>query len=140
MRELSISLFKDVMKAAAARNQKKMKKQVQRILLPLFLHMNDQMESVAKVQRAATSVVGKGMRTPRRRPGRKGQGLLDGRQSLGMCVTWGSPGWGAKHPAGGCRWDTLLALSCPGVSGTPSLAAYSRGPTPPLPFSLPPSL
>lgn len=50
VRELSISLFKDVMKAVAARNKKKMQKQVQRALLPLFLHMNDQMERVAKVQ------------------------------------------------------------------------------------------
>lgn len=57
-----------------------------------------------------------------------------------MCVTWGSRGWGAQRPAGGCPWDMVLAPSCPGVSGTPALAAYSRGPTPPLPFSLPPAL
>lgn len=50
MRELSISLFGDVMKTVVGRNEKKMKKKVQRVLLPLLLHMNDQMESVAKVQ------------------------------------------------------------------------------------------
>ena len=50
VRELSISLFGDVMKTVVGRNEKKMKKKVQRVLLPLLLHMNDQMESVAKVQ------------------------------------------------------------------------------------------
>ncbi|KAM6225537.1 maestro heat-like repeat-containing protein family member 7 [Spheniscus humboldti] len=48
VRELSISFFKDVMKTVVGRNMKKMKKKVQRVLLPLFLHMNDQIESVAK--------------------------------------------------------------------------------------------
>lgn len=47
---------------------------------------------------------------------------------------------GARRPAGESPWDVLLAPSCPSVSGTPALAAYSCGPTPPLPFSLPPSL
>jgi len=50
VRELSISLLKDMMKIVVGRNKKKMKKKVQRVLLPLFLQMNDQMESVAKVQ------------------------------------------------------------------------------------------
>ncbi|XP_076220086.1 maestro heat-like repeat-containing protein family member 7 [Aptenodytes patagonicus] len=48
VRELSISFFQDVMKTVVGRNVKKMKKKVQRVLLPLFLHMNDQIESVAK--------------------------------------------------------------------------------------------
>lgn len=50
VRELSISLFKDVMKAVVGINKKKMKKRVQRVLLPLFLHMSDEIESVAQVQ------------------------------------------------------------------------------------------
>lgn len=50
VRELSISLFKDVMKSVVGRDKKKMKNKVQRVLLPLFLHMSDQTESVAKVQ------------------------------------------------------------------------------------------
>ncbi|XP_076219965.1 maestro heat-like repeat-containing protein family member 7 [Aptenodytes patagonicus] len=48
VRELSISFFEGVMKTVVGRNVKKMKKKVQRVLLPLFLHMNDQIESVAK--------------------------------------------------------------------------------------------
>ena len=50
VRELSISLFKDVMKTVVERSKKKMKKKVQRVLLPLFIRMNDQIKSVAKVQ------------------------------------------------------------------------------------------
>ena len=50
VRELSISLFKDVMKSVVGRDKKKMKNKVQRVLLPLLLRMSDQMESVAKVQ------------------------------------------------------------------------------------------
>ncbi|KAM7074427.1 maestro heat-like repeat-containing protein family member 7, partial [Ciconia maguari] len=48
VRELSISLFKDVMKTVVERSKKKMKKKVQRVLLPLFIRMNDQIKSVAK--------------------------------------------------------------------------------------------
>ena len=129
MRELSISLFKDVMKAAAVRNKKKMKKQVQRVLLPLFVHMNDQMESVAKVQRPATSVVGKGMLTPQGWPGRNGQGLLDVR--VWECV---SPGAAlAGEPSvllgdadGTCHW------LCP--------APVSLGLRPSLPTAMGPHL
>lgn len=50
VREHSISLFKDVMKAVGRRKKKKMMKKVQRVLVPLFFHMSDQIESVAKVQ------------------------------------------------------------------------------------------
>ena len=50
LRELSIRLFKDVMKTAVGRNKKKMVKTVQSVLLPLFFYMSDQIESVAKVQ------------------------------------------------------------------------------------------
>ncbi|KAK4805586.1 hypothetical protein QYF61_016436 [Mycteria americana] len=50
VREVSISLFKDVMKTVRERSKKKMKKTVQRVLLPLFIRMNDQIKSVAKVQ------------------------------------------------------------------------------------------
>ncbi|KAK4805353.1 hypothetical protein QYF61_003438 [Mycteria americana] len=48
VREVSISLFKDVMKTVLERSKKKMKKTVQRVLLPLFIRMNDQIKSVAK--------------------------------------------------------------------------------------------
>ncbi|XP_074994748.1 uncharacterized protein LOC142076326 [Calonectris borealis] len=51
VRELSISLFKDLMKTVVRSIKKKMKKRVQRVLLPLFLRMNDQAESVAKASR-----------------------------------------------------------------------------------------
>ena len=50
LRELSIRLFKDVIKTAVGRNKKKMVKTVQSVLLPLFFYTSDQIESVAKVQ------------------------------------------------------------------------------------------
>lgn len=50
VQELSISLFKELMKTVVGRNKRKMKKQVQAVLLPLFFRMNDQVDSVAKVQ------------------------------------------------------------------------------------------
>ncbi|CAM9185130.1 unnamed protein product [Bubo scandiacus] len=48
VRELSIRLFKDVMKTAVGRNTKKMVKKVQGAVLPLFFHTNEKIESVAK--------------------------------------------------------------------------------------------
>ncbi|XP_026722906.1 uncharacterized protein LOC113490586 [Athene cunicularia] len=48
VRELSIRLFKDVMKTAVGRNIKKMVKKVQGVLLQLFFHTNEKVESVAK--------------------------------------------------------------------------------------------
>lgn len=129
MRELSISLFKDVTKAVAARNKKKMKKQVQRALLPLLLHMNDQMESVAKVQRPATGVVGKGMQTPRRRPGRKGQGLVDVR--VRECVSPGAAPAGEPSVLLGDAHGTRCWL-CP--------APVSLGLRPSLPTAVGPHL
>ncbi|XP_042650022.1 uncharacterized protein LOC122153620 [Tyto alba] len=50
--ELSISLFREVVKAVAkqGRNKKKMALQVRRVLLPLLLHVADRSESVAQVQ------------------------------------------------------------------------------------------
>ena len=50
LREISIRLFKDVVKTVVGRQKKKMAKKVQSVLLPLFLHRNDQIKSVAKVQ------------------------------------------------------------------------------------------
>ncbi|MCQ4187568.1 hypothetical protein FK515_28735 [Klebsiella pneumoniae] len=50
VRELSISLFRVVLKTVVGRNCTKLKKAVQRALLPLFLRMHDQIGSVAKVQ------------------------------------------------------------------------------------------
>lgn len=50
VRELSIGLFKDLMKTVVGRKKRKMKKTVRRVLLPLFLHMNDQVDSVAEVR------------------------------------------------------------------------------------------
>ena len=50
VRELSISLFEDVLKTAVGRNSKKMAKKVQGALLPLFSHTNEKIESVAKVR------------------------------------------------------------------------------------------
>ncbi|XP_026723230.1 maestro heat-like repeat-containing protein family member 7 [Athene cunicularia] len=48
VRELSISLFKDVMKTVVGRNTKKMEEKVQGVVLPLFFHTNEKIESVSK--------------------------------------------------------------------------------------------
>ncbi|KAF1604538.1 hypothetical protein FQV09_0012614, partial [Eudyptes chrysolophus] len=48
LRELSICLFKDVMQMVVGNDKQQMKKNVRRSLLPLFFHMSDQSESVAK--------------------------------------------------------------------------------------------
>lgn len=50
LRELSICLFRDMMETVVRRDKRRMKKKIQRVLVPLFFHMNDQTESVAKVQ------------------------------------------------------------------------------------------
>ncbi|KAK2532103.1 hypothetical protein Q9966_008369 [Columba livia] len=50
VREFSISLFRDVMDTVVGRNKKMLRKTVKRVLVPLFLRMNDQSKSVAKLQ------------------------------------------------------------------------------------------
>ncbi|CAN0308514.1 unnamed protein product [Bubo scandiacus] len=62
LRELSIRLFRDVMKSAVGRNKKKMVKTVQSVLLPLFFHTSDQIESVAKASRDTLSACGEFLR------------------------------------------------------------------------------
>ncbi|CAM9152253.1 unnamed protein product, partial [Bubo scandiacus] len=62
LRELSIRLFKDVMKTAVGRNKKTMVKTVQSGLLPLFFHMSDQIESVAKASQDTLSACGEFLR------------------------------------------------------------------------------
>ncbi|KAK2532144.1 hypothetical protein Q9966_008408 [Columba livia] len=53
VREFSISLFRDVMDTVVGRNKKMLRKTVKRVLVPLFLRMNDQSKSVAKASRDA---------------------------------------------------------------------------------------
>ncbi|CAM9168897.1 unnamed protein product [Bubo scandiacus] len=65
LRELSIRLFKDVIKTAVGRNKKTMAKTVQSGLLPLFFHMSDQIESVAKASRDTLSACGDFLRCRR---------------------------------------------------------------------------
>ncbi|XP_069633877.1 maestro heat-like repeat-containing protein family member 7 [Haliaeetus albicilla] len=48
LRELSICLFRDMMETVVGRDKRRMKKKIQRVLVPLFFHMNDQTGSVAK--------------------------------------------------------------------------------------------
>lgn len=50
LREMSISLFRDLMKVLVGNNKRKTKNRVRLGLLPLFFHMSDQTQSVAKVQ------------------------------------------------------------------------------------------
>ncbi|XP_074786958.1 uncharacterized protein LOC141972861 isoform X1 [Athene noctua] len=58
VRELSISLFRDIMKTAVGRNKKKMVKTVQSNLIPLYFHTSDQVESVAKASWDTLSACG----------------------------------------------------------------------------------
>ncbi|KAK2521515.1 hypothetical protein Q9233_010759 [Columba guinea] len=51
LREISISLFRDLMKVLVGNNKRKMKNMVRLGLLPLFFRMSDQTQSVAKVAR-----------------------------------------------------------------------------------------
>ncbi|KFZ56209.1 Maestro heat-like repeat-containing protein family member 7, partial [Antrostomus carolinensis] len=53
LRELSIGLFKDLMKTVVWKNKREMKNKVRMALLPLFFHMSDEMQNVAKVSREA---------------------------------------------------------------------------------------
>ncbi|KAM6238913.1 maestro heat-like repeat-containing protein family member 7 [Spheniscus humboldti] len=59
LRELSICLFKDVIQMVVGNDKQQMKKNVRRSLLPLFFHMSDQSESVAKASREALLVAAK---------------------------------------------------------------------------------
>ncbi|XP_061235970.1 uncharacterized protein LOC133226429 [Neopsephotus bourkii] len=52
-RELSICLFKDIIQMADRKDKRQMKKKVQRSLVPLVLHMSDEIESVAKASQEA---------------------------------------------------------------------------------------
>ncbi|XP_026723116.1 maestro heat-like repeat-containing protein family member 7 [Athene cunicularia] len=58
VRELSIRLFKDVMKTMVGRNKRKMMKTAQSILVPLLFRMSDKVESVAKASRDTLSACG----------------------------------------------------------------------------------
>ncbi|XP_071655155.1 maestro heat-like repeat family member 5 [Patagioenas fasciata] len=53
LRKVSISLFRDLMKMVVENDKRKMKNTVRLGLLPLFFHMSDQVQSVAKVAREA---------------------------------------------------------------------------------------
>ncbi|XP_069644235.1 maestro heat-like repeat-containing protein family member 7 [Haliaeetus albicilla] len=59
LRELSICLFKDAMQTVVGNDKQQMRKNVRRSLLPLFFHMSDQTESVAKASREALLVAAK---------------------------------------------------------------------------------
>ncbi|MCQ4179625.1 hypothetical protein FK518_29215 [Klebsiella pneumoniae] len=50
LRELSISLFGKLMQIVLRKNRRQMKRTARMGLLPLFFHMSDQVQSVAKVQ------------------------------------------------------------------------------------------
>ncbi|XP_069633945.1 maestro heat-like repeat family member 5 isoform X1 [Haliaeetus albicilla] len=59
LRELSICLFKDAMQTVVGNDKQQMRKNVRRSLLPLFFHMSDQTESVAKASQEALLVAAK---------------------------------------------------------------------------------
>ncbi|XP_071896307.1 maestro heat-like repeat family member 5 [Anas platyrhynchos] len=65
VREHSICLFQAMTEAMLWQRKKEMKRTVHRSLLPLYVHMRDQSESVAKVQISElSSYVGKGVLMP----------------------------------------------------------------------------
>ncbi|XP_075028769.1 maestro heat-like repeat-containing protein family member 7 [Calonectris borealis] len=57
LRELSIRLFKDLIKAVVCCDKRRMKNKVWRGLVPLLFHMSDQTQSVAKVSEEALLAV-----------------------------------------------------------------------------------
>lgn len=84
LRELSIGLCAEAMQAALGSATQRVKRCAQRSLLPLFFHMSDQSESVAKVPLA------KGLLTPRGWPGQQGGARAAGSWALGARLTSGS--------------------------------------------------
>ncbi|XP_071886058.1 maestro heat-like repeat-containing protein family member 7 [Anas platyrhynchos] len=62
VREHSICLFQAVVEAVLRQRTKKMKRTVHRSLLPLYVHMRDQSESVAKASGEALAVAAKFLR------------------------------------------------------------------------------
>ncbi|XP_071308698.1 maestro heat-like repeat family member 5 [Agelaius tricolor] len=53
LRELSLWLLRDLLRSVARRDEKKMRRQVQRALIPLLFRVSDQVPSVAKASREA---------------------------------------------------------------------------------------
>lgn len=86
LRELSISLFRDLVETVVEKDKRMMKKKVQRGLIPLFFHTHDGTESVAKVQISKLARdTGKGMLSPWTSGARAA-----GSQTVEACVTSGS--------------------------------------------------
>lgn len=74
MQELSICLYNKVMQVVLWYHKRQMKKIVRRGLLPLFFHLSDQTQSVAKV-RMSYLTRGTSILTPQGLPGHPGPGL-----------------------------------------------------------------
>ncbi|XP_048180115.1 uncharacterized protein LOC125336052 [Corvus hawaiiensis] len=53
LRELSLLLFRDLLKAVLSRDEKKMRRNIQSALVPLLFRLNDHIPSVAKASREA---------------------------------------------------------------------------------------
>ena len=117
LRELSISLFRDLMKTVRGNNKRRMKTNARMGLLPLFLRMSDQTQSVAKVQLSKLSS-GAGKRAPaawaRARPSFLRVGLAQEQSQ-----EWGTP---SLLPRPWCHLSSSAALQ---ASGEALLAARS---------------
>ncbi|XP_033920356.1 maestro heat-like repeat-containing protein family member 1 [Melopsittacus undulatus] len=59
IQELSICLFKDIIQLVDWKDKRKMQKKVQTSLVPLMLHMSDEIESVAQASKEALSAAAK---------------------------------------------------------------------------------
>lgn len=88
LREISICLFKDTMQMVVGNDKQQMKKNLWRSLLPLFFHMSDQNESVAKVPISnLSSDAGKGGLGTGGAGRGSGQARAAGAWTIGICVT-----------------------------------------------------
>lgn len=50
LRELSLCLLRDLLRSVVTRDEKKMRREVRRALIPLLFRVNDRFPSVAKVR------------------------------------------------------------------------------------------
>ncbi|KAM6048645.1 uncharacterized protein LJ206_017664 isoform 2-T2 [Theristicus caerulescens] len=123
LRELSICLFKDMIQMVVESDKQQMKQNVRRSLLPLFFHMSDQTESVAKASQEALVVAAKLLRW------KKLKHLTQAQQTyrIGECLVRTTPkpqGWtrGLElHPPCLLSGTEPPKGSSPGLSPLPAL-------------------
>lgn len=86
LRELSLWLFRDLLKSVLSRDEKKMRRDIQSALVPLLFRLNDHLPSVAKVWISRLST-GMGGLPPPRDPRDWGKGCWQ-QAGLPQCRPW----------------------------------------------------